>query len=74
VRGRLDARPRARVGRGVDIVGDPEALHHGDHGSVSGRALLTAPRRARRARKAPRRPRADARRRDPRSAPPGSAT
>jgi NADPH-dependent 2,4-dienoyl-CoA reductase/sulfur reductase-like enzyme len=44
VRGRLAARPRSRVGRGLAIGRDPEAVHDRDDGSVPGRALLAPPR------------------------------
>ena len=45
VRRRRRARPRTGMGRGLPVLGDPEALHDRDDGSVSGRHVRPAPRR-----------------------------
>ena len=44
VRGRRRARARGGLGRGLDRLGDPQALHHRDDGTLPGRPVLTSPR------------------------------
>ena len=43
VRGRLRRRSGARVGRGLSLLGAPEALHHRDHGSLPGSDVRSPP-------------------------------